>query len=334
MKKFISTIVFAGCVCACTVDTVGHREPESFVQNMQGRDTVLIADRLRFGGTIYDVPDGSDIQLPPDFSIAGVELVRGWKLDTLRSDRERRTKDMEASVLVTSFEEGEYFLPPFNVGIAHPDGSIDSLYFEGQDILVSTMDVDTASFVVKPLKFQKTYPVTMKEKLPSRLAILAFALISYAIYRFVRRRKKKKEEASHVDPPHIVALRKLDGYRGDSFWKPEEQKLFYSGVTDALREYISARFGIGAMEMTTAEIIEALRHEDEISDDLKAGLKSLFEDADFVKFAKGVFDNEHNAKVLPFGVNFVTSTYQEQLSSEQQAQEREKMKKEDVENVL
>ncbi|MBR0361054.1 MAG: hypothetical protein IIX35_01595, partial [Paraprevotella sp.] len=39
-------------------------------------------------------------------------------------------------------------------------------------------------------------------------------------------------------------------------WVPEKQKAFYSGITDALREYIAARYGISAMEMTTAEIFK------------------------------------------------------------------------------
>lgn len=302
--------------------------------NMQGRDTMLIADHLRFGGTLYDVPDGSCIQMPSGFSVSGVETVRGWKLDTLRSDRDKRTRDMEASILVTSFEEGEYFLPPFYIGITHADGTADTLAFEGQDVLVCSMDVDTAGFVIKPIKLQKTYPKTLKEKLPYRLGLLGAALLAFAIYEFLKYRKRKQEEASHVDPPHIVALRKLDHFRGNKFWVPSEQKSFYSGVTDALREYISARFGIGAMEMTTAEIVEALKAEPEIPDDLKAGLKSLFEDADFVKFAKGVFDDDQNAKVLPFGVNFVTATYQEEIADDAQNAQQAKKVKEGKGNVL
>jgi len=328
MKKFISTILIGLCLCACAKKASEHKN-ESFLKNMQERDTVLIADQLRFGGTLYDVPDGSTVQLPEGFAVPGMETLRGWKLDTLRSDRDRRVRDMEASVLVTTFEEGEYYLPPFVVGVSHPDGTADTLSFEGQDVLVSTMDVDTASFVIKPLKFQKTYPKTMKEKLPYRLGLVLLALIALAVYEFLQFKKRKKEEAAHIDPPHIVALRKLDHFRGDKFWDETQQKSFYSGVTDTLREYISARFGIGAMEMTTAEIVEALKKEDQIPAELKAGLKSLFEDADFVKFAKGVFDNEHNAKVLPFGVNFVTSTYQEELAEDQQVK-KEKEEKKDV----
>jgi hypothetical protein len=118
-----------------------------------------------------------------------------------------------------------------------------------------------------------------------------------------------------AEPAHIKALRKLDKYRGDKFWKPENQKTFYSGVTDALREYIVSRFGVAAMEMTTAEIFEGLKGSD-VPEDLYAQMKDLFERADFVKFAKFTATDEENATVLPQAVNFVTATYQTELEEE------------------
>jgi len=112
-----------------------------------------------------------------------------------------------------------------------------------------------------------------------------------------------------------VALRKLDGYRGDKFWAPARQKAFYSGVTDALREYMSARYGIGAMEMTTAQIFDALG-KDDLPSELRDELRDLFERSDFVKFAKYVASDEDNSKVLPLGIRFVTTTYQEDIKGE------------------
>ena len=111
------------------------------------------------------------------------------------------------------------------------------------------------------------------------------------------------------------ALRKLDKYRGDKYWEPERQKAFYSGVTDTLREYIDDRYGIGAMEMTTAEILPELKKET-LPVELFEGLKELFERADFVKFAKHTATREENAEVLPLAVRFVTSTYQHEIEEE------------------
>ena len=118
-----------------------------------------------------------------------------------------------------------------------------------------------------------------------------------------------------TEPAHIVALRKLDKLRGDSLWAPEKQKVFYSGITDALREYIVSRYGISAMEMTTKEIFDSLKGR-EIPDGLYADAKDLFERADYVKFAKYTASQQENASAVPSAVKFVTSTYQEELDEE------------------
>ena len=86
-------------------------------------------------------------------------------------------------------------------------------------------------------------------------------------------------------------------------------------MTDALREYIVARYGVGAMEMTTAEIFADLRKTD-VPADLYEEMKDLFERADFVKFAKYVATPEDNATVLPQAVRFVTATYQTEVEEE------------------
>ena len=99
-------------------------------------------------------------------------------------------------------------------------------------------------------------------------------------------------------------------------WAPEKQKAFYSGITDTLREYIADRYGIGAMEMTTAEIFKDMKMTDAPAD-LMEELKELFERADFVKFAKFTASDEDNAKALPTAVRFVTSTYQVDIEKDE-----------------
>ena len=159
------------------------------------------------------------------------------------------------------------------------------------------------------------YPVTFAEIAPWLGGAVALAGLVAGLVILVKRLKRKKAELAHVDPPHIIALRKLDAYRGDKFWAPAKQKLFYSGVTDALREYIAARYAVGAMEMTTAELMDSLK-DVEMQQDLKQELQELLERADYVKFAKYVASEQENASVLPFSVKFVTSTYEEQIKEE------------------
>ena len=173
------------------------------------------------------------------------------------------------------------------------------------------MPVDTATFVMHDIKGQMGYPLTFREIAPWLAAFwFAAAFVILVVCLVKMRRARVAGEVQHSDdPPHIVALRRLDRFRGNSFWVPEKQKAFYSGITDALKDYIDERFGVDAPEMTTSELFSALKKEKDITPEMYSELQALFERADFVKFAKLIASDEQNAAALPVAVRFVTSTY-------------------------
>lgn len=294
-----------------------NQSPEAYVSQLQPRDSILIADQLEYGVELPAIPDGAALELPQtgETLCNDVLVVRPWAIDTLKVHKRQKTLDLKASVVVTSFEEGEYLLPDIPVAVHLPDGQVDTLKFKGQDVLYCTIPVDTATFRIHDIKGQMRYPLTFMEVLPWAGGFLFLAALVAGGVWLWKKHKRKVEEALRHDPPHIVALRKLDAYRSDKYWAAPKQKVFYTGVTDALREYMCARYGISAMEMTTAEIFQALKTSD-LPEDMKAELKALFERSDFVKFAKYVATDKENAEVLPLGVRFVTTTYQEDIEEE------------------
>ena len=188
--------------------------------------------------------------------------------------------------------------------------------FDPQSIEFFTMPVDTATYRIHDIKGQIRYPLTFAELLPYVALVWGIAIVAILVWILLSRKKAASEEAAYKDPPYVVALRKLDHFRSNKYWAPEKQKAYYSGITDALREYIAARFGFDAMEMTTAEIFGRLRHTD-VPADLYEEMKTLFETADYVKFAKAFASDEENAVALPSAVRFVTTTYQSQLAQEE-----------------
>ena len=112
-------------------------------------------------------------------------------------------------------------------------------------------------------------------------------------------------------------MRELDRIRGEQLWQNGKEKLFYTGVTDALREYIEARFGVGAMEKTTSEIMADLSDK-KIEPRHYKELEGLFKTADLVKFAKYVPGNEENEEAIPSAVRFVNSTFMQELEGEKE----------------
>lgn len=302
---------------------------QTFLRQLQQRDSILIADQLEYGIRLDDVTEEISFSLP-DFSKVSNDtlmLVRNWQLDSLAGGRKVKPKAMarwlrkgkpvsiEASIVLAPFEEGKYRLPDIPV-IKSSEERSDTLVFSGQEIEVKTMPVDTATFQIHDIKGQIVYPLTFSEILPYGIAVIVLACLVFLTIWLLRKRAASRKAEESKDPAHVVALRELDKYRSDKYWVPEKQKAFYSGITDVLKNYIVARFGVDAPEMTTAELFEALKKEKDLTPDLFNETKELFERADFVKFAKYVASDEDNAGVLPLAVRFVTGTYQVEIEKE------------------
>ena len=299
----------------------------AFLKQLQERDSVLVADQLLYGFRLDGVAEGTRLMLPelPEKQDMRMMFLTPWVMDTLKVTKSKDGQpvllDVTGSVLITSFEEGLYDLPQIAVQRMSSDGVLDTLVFDPVRLEVKTMPVDTATFQPHDIKGQIRYPVTVDEIIPwLGLFWLVAVIIILTVCLLMMRKRKNDPEYVRKDPAHIVALRELDKFRGSQMWAPEKQKDFYSGVTDALREYISERYGIGAMEMTTAEIFDQMKGTD-VPEKLQKDTKELFDRADFVKFAKYVASEDENAATLPLAVRFVTETYQAEIVAEEEKEE-------------
>ena len=319
-KALIYTVMMLLSVMASAQGKLVQMGP-SFIQPLQERDSVLIADQLFYGFELKQVEEGTRIILPQlkDTLMTNIRIVKPFSLDTVKVDGQWGDRpdllDLKGGVVITSFDEGTYYLPPLAVLRVSEGSVVDTLVFDPQVLDIVTMPVDTASFVPHDIKEPINYPYTFAEVAPWVGGGLGLCGLIYLIIWLIIRHRRKQTQGQKKEPAYIVALRKLDQYRGNKLWAPQKQKMFYSGITDALREYISERYGIGAMEMTTAEIFKDMKDTD-VPHELLAELKELFELADFVKFAKFTASDDENANALPVAVRFVTSTYQAELDKE------------------
>ena len=296
----------------------------AWIRQLQPRDSILIADQIEYGFQLDSVPEGTSILLFDyrEHATDSLLLLRNWQIDTTARLRVRqpgskeraRRYNLRGSVVIAPFEEGTYRLPDIRVL-----RDKDTLVFEGLDLDVKTMPVDTATYQLHDIKGQMRYPLTAKEIFPWLLAFWGVAgLVILAVCLMLVRKRRADGQSVARDPAYIVALRELDKWRGDKFWAADKQKAYYSGITDALKTYIEDRFGVDAPEMTTAELFTALKGAEDLPAELREELRGVFECADFVKFAKHVASDEENARALPTAVRFVTSTYQTVLEEEQQ----------------
>ena len=289
------------------------------LQSRISRDSILIGDQIEWTFDFSVAPgEAARVSKPGETPVPGVETLGDLALDTLA--RKDGTLDLHGHVILTSFDSGSYDLPELFVLLARNDGSVDTLRYAGPSLYVNTIPVDTATFQPYDIKGQIRYPLTFKEVLPWIGLVLLIAALVWLLVRWIKMRRENRSffgKAVVQDPPHIVALRSLEKTRSQKLWQAGKQKQFYTQVTDALRQYIAERYGISALEQTSAEMFQDLADK-EITPALFDQLKDLFATADFVKFAKHMATDQENENAIPTAIRFVNETYMSQIENEEE----------------
>jgi hypothetical protein len=131
-------------------------------------------------------------------------------------------------------------------------------------------------------------------------------LVAWLIVRHMRKRKTMPNPAPKI-PPHVVANKALVELGHRKMWQKGKYKAYYTALTSILRTYISGRWGIGALEMTTDEIIIALR-DVVMPSASRTDLIAILRTADMVKFAKAEPEAEENEENLNRAIYFVENT--------------------------
>lgn len=278
-------------------------------------DSIMIGDRFRF--VIEVEKDLVQTVSFPHFTgdSATLELVRSLPADTL--ERDGRRLKLRKEYLLAAFQEGRYNLGCGEVLYADKN-IVDTL--RGSDSVflnVATFEIDSTSHGIFDLKAQKGLPFRFGEiggyVKWGVVILLLLCAAAYALKRVLARYGKGLGDLfkpAPPQPPHVVAIRALEALHHQKLWQNNRHKQYYSGITDILRTYIAARYGIGAMEMTSDEIIEAMRGID-LPQKSAMDLTAILRDADLVKFAKATPDAEQNESDYFKAYYFVEETKQE-----------------------
>ena len=136
------------------------------------------------------------------------------------------------------------------------------------------------------------------------VALLAIGLLIY----FTRQKKQMiPPPPPPPEPLHIRALQALDELEKEDLWQKGAVKEYYVRLTDILRSYIEARFGIPAMERTTDELAGIARRHAGLAAQADRIYQILFT-ADFAKFARAQpLPTEHLA-AMQSTRDFITAT--------------------------
>ena len=255
-----------------------------------------------------DVPFGSKVQFPNivDSIASHIEVVQQSKIDTsISADKQRTTFNKKFTI--TSFDSGYFAIPPFTFLV---DGdTVNPVLTDALLLQVQTVSVDTTQ-AIRDIKGPKDAPWNIREIIPYLIGGVVALLIALIVIYYLRKRKVKPVvviEKKPTIPPHIIALQQLQVLQEDKMWQQGKVKEYQSAISDIIRNYIEARFGIAAMEQTTDETMRSVRGIN-LSDELKFKLRQLLMLSDMVKFAKEQPLPMENEKSMSDAIDFVKGT--------------------------
>lgn len=276
-------------------------------------DSIMIGDRFTY---VIDVEKDTAQEVAfPEFEAdpkGGIELIESLPVDTI--SREGRRLHLRKRYTMAAFEEGRIAMGGASVLYADKN-IIDTLTSDNESILyVATFQIDSTSHAIFDIKPQKSMTFKFREVSGYLLwALLAAVVLAAAIYGLVRYLNARGKSIKSLftpappEPAHIVAIRALEELRDRKLWQNNLHKEYYSGLSEILRTYLSGRFGVGAMEMTTDEIMDAVR-DIEMPTKSSVDLISVLRDADLAKFAKFEPEAEQNESDYAKAYYFVEET--------------------------
>ncbi|MFI3321151.1 MAG: hypothetical protein R3Y50_01345 [Rikenellaceae bacterium] len=278
-------------------EVVVKNRPEISVR--LSRDSIMIGDQVDLIVTVKkDITQL--IALPEVDAKSGegkVETLSGMVVDTIAQDN--RTVTLEARQKLTSFERGIYTFK--EIPVVYIDKNInDTIYSDSVKLYVETYLIDTATYQMADLKPLMKEPFTFDELKYYMRDIfssiytyigLVLVLIIAAIIWYIRYRKRKNVYVRPAEPPHVTAIRTLEQIAHEKVWENGRYKEYYTRLTDAIRIYLVGRYDINAMEMTSAEIFDALAEIDINGREVER-VKELLYLSDYVKFAKATPSND------------------------------------------
>jgi hypothetical protein len=276
---------------------------------------ILIGDQVRLRLEV-EYPSNVKIQFPiPADSLAQfVEIVERLPKDSSLENNNR--KKLYQEFVITSFDSGVHTIPPF-LFTFNINGKIDSV--RSNPLLLYVYTIPKLDSLMKALKGPIDIkppieaPITFKEIAPWIMGSLLVIALLFLVFYSLRRRKNNQGfftlPSKPKEPAHIIALRELDRIKEEKIWQQGKTKLYYSEITDVLRQYIENRFDIQAMEMTTDETISAFKYRRSLVDEKSfENLRKILTNADLVKFAKYEPLPDDNNMVLVDSYFFINQT--------------------------
>ena len=275
--------------------------PVLAVEGIQGtltpdREELTVGDPVQLTLEVTH-PAGYQVILPKLEQSWGPFEVRGQSQATTTANDDG-TETTQQSIEVTLFELGEFETPELKIGVSNGAGQVSEETVPSISLAVTpTLAEDDNE--LRDIKPQAALSVPPIWPWIVGGVLLAAAAAAAGWWAYRRRQGKPFGLAPAVDnrPAWQRALDTLDEIEGMGLLGQQRFKEHYTLVTDTLRTYLEAQFGLSVFERTTSELKPVLQAS-ELRPEHSRRLLDLFADSDLVKFAKVVPDQKTAGRLV------------------------------------
>lgn len=273
------------------------------ISSQVDRSEITIGDRIHYEIKVVFPKEGS-LELPSVLGNLGAFEVKDYQAPDPKDAGNLKIQTWRFDL--STFTVGKYTLPPQQI-----------LYREGKDTAATAYFTQPIEINVKRTSAETVKDIAdiaplapMAAGTPWLLyglggaAVLIVALI---VWRFLRKKAPPRATVKPALPPFEEALAALAGIKDGALIRQNRAREYCFILSEALRRYLSRRYGIDALESTTAEFLDKARALP-VTSAQKEWLAKFCEQTDLVKFANALLLESDASAMLARTEDFFRQT--------------------------
>lgn len=278
------------------------------IDSQVDRAKILIGDVVRY--SLRVTHDASvTVTMPTPGSNLGQFELRDYQV--LEPQKKEGKTLLGADYLISTFDTGEFEIPPLSVTYTvKGDTAQHLLKSEPIRIMVQSLNPSEAGDI-RDIKPPLTPPRDWKAMLIRLSGLLLLIAAVAAAWWYIRQRRRGlgllPERQTPPRPAHEVALAALEALLASDWLAAGKHKEWHSELADIIRRYVEGRYAIDAMEMTSFELLAALRSWG-LEEKWLTRLRELLMICDMAKFAKYKPEVSESERLSATALDFVHAT--------------------------
>lgn len=240
------------------------------------------------------------------YIVDGIEFNGIVRNDTasISESRQQINKDY----LIQSFDSGLYTIPSFKYVVGVDTFKSAPLTLKVIPVQIDSIYENITDYAPIETVGSKWYDIIPEQITDNLILIILVILILFGLIAIIYiKRQRAQDYKIEIMPPFDLAMLRMADLKGLNLCEKGQEKEYYTRLTDILREYLTGRFNINAMEMTTSQIIDSL-NKTEVEGISQRNMSKILEMADFVKFAKVRPLPDDNVRTYQAAIEFLNET--------------------------